>query len=83
VEFGALVNIIGLRISTGDLLRGDLNGIHGVPAAIIGRLPGIVEKIKAHEGESIKLRQDGDFSIQKLENALRDSVKSNPRPDFH
>lgn len=83
VEFGAPVNIGGLKISTGDLLHGDLNGIHSVPSAVTGRLPGIVEKIKAHEAELIQLCQARDFSIEKLQEALHDSLKRNPQADYH
>ena len=83
IEFGAPVHIGGLKISTGDLLHGDLNGIHAIPAAVTGRLPGAVEKMRAHESELIELCRDRDFSIEKLEDALRDSSKWNPRPEFH
>jgi len=80
VEFGGPVHINGLKISTGDLLHGDRNGIHSIPAAVTGRLPGIVEMIKAHEAELIGICQDRDFSIEKLREALRDSSKWNPQP---
>jgi 4-hydroxy-4-methyl-2-oxoglutarate aldolase len=82
VEFGVPVHIGGLKISTGDLLHGDLNGIHSVPAAVTDRLPGTVRKIKAHEAELIRICQARDFSIEKLQDALRDSGKWNPQPAF-
>jgi hypothetical protein len=53
------------------------------PCAVSDRLPAAVEKIEAREGELIKPRQDRDFSIQKLESALRGSIKWKPRPEFH
>ena len=83
VEFGNPVNIGGLKISSGDLLHGDLNGIHSIPTEVIDRLPAAVEKFEAREAEFIKLCQDRDFSIEKLQQAIRDAIKSNPRPDFH
>jgi len=69
-EFGAPVLVGGLKISSGDLLHGDRNGIHSVPVGIADRLPG-AEKIKAHESELIALCRAPDFSLEKLEEALR------------
>jgi regulator of RNase E activity RraA len=83
VEFGLPVNIGGLKISTGDLLHGDLNGIHAIPAAVIDGLPGVVGKIETREAELIQLCSGQDFSIAKLEDALRNSGNWSPRPDFH
>jgi regulator of RNase E activity RraA len=83
VEFGGPVNIGGLKISTGDLLHGDLNGIHSIPADVIDRLPAAVENFEAREARFIELCQDRDFSLEKLKQAIRDAIKSHPRPEFH
>jgi regulator of RNase E activity RraA len=71
VEFGVPVHLGGLTIAPGDLLHGDLNGVHLIPPAVIGRLPAAVEEIKAHEAELIALCHKPDFSAEKLASALR------------
>ena len=81
-EFGAPVHVGGLKISHGDLLHGDCNGIHSIPLPVAGRLPGIVEVIRAHEAELIALCRSQDFSIEKLKDALQKSSKWSPQPEF-
>jgi regulator of RNase E activity RraA len=83
VEFGVPVRIGGLNVSPGDLLHGDLNGVHSIPPSVIDRLPAIVDEIKAHESELISLCRNSEFSIEKLEEAIRTSSKWSPRPEFH
>jgi 4-hydroxy-4-methyl-2-oxoglutarate aldolase len=70
-EFGVPVYIGGLKISSGDLLQGDRNGIHEVPFAVADRLAATVAGINRREAELIALCMQPDFTIQKLENALR------------
>jgi len=80
VEFGGPVHIGGLKISTGDLLHGDMNGIHSIPLSVVDRLPGAVEEIEGHESELIALCRDRDFSFEKLADALRKSSKQSRQP---
>ena len=47
VEFGMPVDIGGLKIAPGDLLHGDLNGIHSIPFSIADQLPALVGEIAA------------------------------------
>ena len=70
VEFGIPVNIGGLKIAPGDLLHGDLNGIHSIPFSIADRLPALVGEIAARESALIALCRAPDFSADKLEDAL-------------
>ena len=83
VEFDCPVNIGGLKISSGDLLHGDLNGIHSIPADVIDRLPAAVENFEAREARFIKLCQDPDFSIEKLKQAISDALRSHQQPNVH
>ena len=39
VEFGAPVEIGGLKIQSGDLLHGDLHGVQSIPLAIADKIP--------------------------------------------
>lgn len=83
VEFDIPVHIGGLTITPGDLLHGDLNGIHSIPLSVTDRLPTAVEEIRAHEAELIAACQEPGFSLEKLEPLLRRSSRRNPRPEFH
>ncbi len=80
-EFGEPVEIGGLRISPGDLLHGDCNGIHSVPPSILSDLPDAVAAIRKHEAELISLCRDPDFSFEKLEETLRAARNWSPKPE--
>ena len=83
VDFGTPVRIGGMTIESGDLLHGDLNGIHSVPFAAADRLPAIARDIVAHEAELIALCRARDFSVDRLEATLRRAVDHVPRPEVH
>ncbi len=80
-EFGDTVNIGGLRISPGDLLHADCNGVLSIPLPIAEQLPAVVSEIEAHEAELIELCNDPGFSFAKLEEALRQAREWSPRPE--
>jgi 4-hydroxy-4-methyl-2-oxoglutarate aldolase len=71
VEFGIPVHIGALQIAPGDLLHGDINGIHSIPFSIADQLPARVGEITARESELIALCRAPEFSADKLEDALR------------
>jgi regulator of RNase E activity RraA len=73
-EFGQPVEVGGMQISPGDLLHGDCNGIHSVPFSVVDRLPAAVDEIRKHEAQLLSLCEDPEFSIEKLEEALRISL---------
>jgi 4-hydroxy-4-methyl-2-oxoglutarate aldolase len=80
VEFGVPVHIGALKIAPGDLLHGDLNGIHSIPFSIADQLPPLVREIAARESELIALCRTPDFSADKLEDALHRDANRSPRP---
>jgi regulator of RNase E activity RraA len=80
VDFGTPVHIGGLKIAPGDLLHGDMNGIHSIPVSIAEQLPGMVEEIAARESELIALCRAPDFSADKLEEALHRDTDGSSRP---
>ena len=53
VEFGAPVEIGGLKISEGDLLQADLHGVLAVPVAIADRLESEIARLLAREADLI------------------------------
>lgn len=70
VEFGAPVEIAGLRIASGDLLQGDSNGVLSIPAAVAGKLAETAQQILEDEQQLFSLCEEGDFSVEKLIDAL-------------
>jgi 4-hydroxy-4-methyl-2-oxoglutarate aldolase len=79
VEFGVPVHIGGVTIVPGDLLHGDLNGIHSIPLSVTNGLEVAVEKIIAHEAVLIRLCRQPDFSVEKLADMLHRSSNQSPR----
>ena len=66
VEFGSVVEIGGLRISSGDLLHGDLHGVHLIPKQIACDLPAAAEDVRQQEQELFQLCQQKNFSVDVL-----------------
>lgn len=75
VEFGAPVEIGGLKIKSGDLLHGDLHGVQSIPLDIATKIPRAAAEIVSREQEIIALCQSKDVSIEKLRAAV---AKTNP-----
>jgi regulator of RNase E activity RraA len=76
VEFGDPVQIGGMIISPGDLLHGDLNGVHMIPRSAAARLPAIAEQVLREDRELFDLTERKDFSVAtlsaRLEGVTRD-----------
>ena len=66
VEFGEPVEIGGLGISCGDLLHGDLHGVHSIPRKDAGKLPELAEQIRQEEQELFRLTENEGFSVDML-----------------
>ena len=70
VDFGAPVEIAGLRVNPGDLLHGDLHGVLSVPASVAAQIPTVAAELLAQETELIQLCQQGNFSLKKLRDQI-------------
>ena len=70
VDFSEPVEIDGLKISSGDLLHGDRNGLQTIPIAIADQLPSAVDQIREREAELIRFCDSPDFSVENLERVL-------------
>jgi len=66
VDFGERVEIGGLRISPGDLLHGDLHGVHMIPTSAAGKLHALAEQVLQGDREVIELTERRDFSVDLL-----------------
>jgi regulator of RNase E activity RraA len=74
VDFGEPVEIGGLKVSTGDLLHGDSNGIHSIPLSIAEQIPETAYRIRQREAELIRFCKSPDFSVEKLEHVLGETA---------
>lgn len=72
VEFGTPVEIGGLRIVPGDLLHGDLHGVHSIPIEIAAEIPAVAERILEKERKVIGLCRSPQFSLDKLRAAVKE-----------
>ena len=66
VAYGEPVEIGGLGISSGDLLHGDLHGVHSIPRKGIHRLSELAEQIRREEHELFQLTESKGFSVDML-----------------
>ena len=70
VDFGDAIEIGGLSIEPGDLLHGDIHGVHSIPLEIADQLPELAEKLTCGEQELFRLCERPDFSLDMLEAKL-------------
>jgi len=70
-QHGVSVKIGGLEISPGDLIHGDRHGVHVIPLSIAPDIPATVSAILDEERELKKFCQSPGFTVQRLEEKLR------------
>jgi regulator of RNase E activity RraA len=75
VEFGRPVEIGGLRIASGDLLHGDLHGVHAIPLEAARRLPALAAEVQRDEESLIQTCLNGNFSIERLSASIRNHIE--------
>jgi len=66
VDFGDPVEIGGLRISPGDLLHGDLHGLHMIPKSAAGELAVLAGQVLREDRELFELTERKGFSVTML-----------------
>ncbi len=79
VEFGEPVEIGGLKISPGDLIHGDLHGVHVIPLSVAAELPQIAAEIRRQEGELVEFCRSSRFSLEELSHRLRGNLAAPQR----
>ena len=77
-KFGHPVEIGGLEISPGDLIHGDLHGVHTIPLSILPQLVDAAEEVLRKEREFVEFCRSPEFSLrrlsEKLDEVFRDGV---------
>ena len=66
VDFSQAVEIGGLRITSGDLLHGDMHGILSIPLEFARELPAVARQLREEERELFRLCARKDFSVDTL-----------------
>lgn len=60
-DVGAEVIVSGMRVRTGDLLHGDVNGMLSIPADIATDLPAAAQRVRDSEAERLRHIRSADF----------------------
>jgi len=81
VDFGDPVEIGQVVFAPGDLVHGDRNGVHIIPAEVAERVPAMVEKIQAQESELTQFCRSGGFSLQELGGMIKQVSKDGMPPN--
>ncbi len=75
VEFGGPLEIGNLWISSGDLLHGDLHGVHSIPLAAAGGLAESAAEVLRGDRALATLTDRKDFSVDLLAAVLEEGEK--------
>lgn len=65
VEFGKPVRVGGLTVASGDLLHGDMHGVHQLPLQIAEKLPAAARAKRDGEFDFIDFYRSPDFTVEK------------------
>ena len=71
VDFGAPVEVFGLKVRAGDLLFADVHGVVSIPLEIAERIPEVAFEIRANDRAIIEVCQTAGFSVEKLRHAVQ------------
>ncbi|MGB8354012.1 MAG: RraA family protein [Chthoniobacteraceae bacterium] len=74
VNFGAPVEVAGLKIKAGDLLHGDQHGIVRIPLEVAADLPRISAAVRKREKIITTFCRSNDFSVAGLVQVIRHSA---------
>ncbi len=70
VDFGEPIELGGLKISSGDLIHGDLHGVQTIPVEVAEEIPHQAEEIISSENELKKFCRSSGFSLDGLAKRL-------------
>jgi 4-hydroxy-4-methyl-2-oxoglutarate aldolase len=77
-DFGAPVEIGGLKIMPGDLMHGDRHGIQSIPLESVPGIPAEAQKILVAESRLIQYCRSPQFSLAGLAEKLKKGLKDYP-----
>jgi len=76
IDFGSTVYVGGLKIAQGDLVHGDLHGLHTIPLEIADKVPTMAREILKRRKRLMDLCRSADFSVEKLQQLVKEEEGS-------
>ena len=70
-EIGAVINVGGMEVRSGDLLHGDRHGVLTVPAEIAAKVPSVADQLRRTEQKIIDFCRSRYFSVAKLREVMK------------
>jgi regulator of RNase E activity RraA len=72
VDFGSEIEVLGMRVRSGDIVHADRHGAVVIPPAAIAELPAAAEKIARREAAILAVARAPDCSAEKLIDVFRE-----------
>ncbi|MGH8852273.1 MAG: RraA family protein [Casimicrobiaceae bacterium] len=66
VEFGAEIDVLGMRVRSGDIIHADRHGAVVVPAAAVDRAPEAAQEVARREARILAVARGSDCSAARL-----------------
>jgi regulator of RNase E activity RraA len=66
VDFGGEIEVLGMRVRSGDIVHADRHGAVVIPAAAIRELPAAAEKVARREARILAVARAPDCTAEKL-----------------
>ena len=66
VDFGGEIEVLGMRVRSGDLVHADRHGAVVIPVAVIRDLPAAVEKVAKREASILAVARAPQCTAEKL-----------------
>lgn len=74
-DFGGPVRVGGLHVAPGDLVHGDLHGVQTIPLEVADKVPAVAREILERRKRLIDLCRSTDFSLETLQNLMKEQEK--------
>ena len=71
VDFGSEVEIMGLKIRSGDLLMADCHGVISIPIEVVDELAAVAARMHAERRRIVDVCLSPDFTPEKLQHTLK------------
>lgn len=73
-DFNSAVEVGGMKVQPGDLIHGDCHGVQTIPLEIADKVPAVARQVRQRRQDLVGLRRSADFTIERLRQAIRDTV---------
>jgi regulator of RNase E activity RraA len=66
VDFGGEIEVLGMRVRSGDIVHADRHGAVVIPAAAVRDLPAAVDKVARREAAILEVARARDCTAERL-----------------